>query len=165
MKIFGTLLAFLLLLQGAAAQEGKAGLPLWLEGSWQAETDSAVHETWEITVTGLLQGYGWRSEDGDTVVSERLQLEANGQQLKYMATVKGQNQGQAITFLGLAFSDSAFLVENPAHDFPQSISYTLLRDGSMVTSLGGAEKTCTSSLWIRLLQNIDIQSLNNNWKP
>lgn len=165
MKQIGLLMIILIgAFVSAIAQSSKQCLPLWLEGTWENVSEPGLRETWAIAGDNSMQGLGWTITDKDTLLTEALTIECDGSMIKYSAFVKGQNQGRWIAFQGLLLDDSSFLVENPAHDFPQAITYTVLPDNTLITSLSGAEKTCASSEWRKSSQDTQYQKIAAKWK-
>jgi len=76
-----------------------------------------------------------RTVAGGTVREwEQIRLSVREGQVIYTASPSGQTQTD---FTGAAVSDSAFTVENPAHDFPQRIIYRRRGADSLVARIEG----------------------------
>ncbi len=110
----------------------------WLAGHWQTKVpDGIVFEDWVATDATHMSGKSGFIRENDTSVSETISLEQQGGKLLYIPTVKDQNGGQPVPFtLSFATADS-FVFANPAHDFPQFISYKKLSSTSLVARISG----------------------------
>lgn len=93
----------------------------WIAGSWRMETPRTVsEETWSAPAGGTLIGFG-RTIAGDrTVFHEFLMIEEREGVLSYVAMPRGQGTG---VFPMIEMSGSRVVFENPAHDYPQRITY------------------------------------------
>jgi hypothetical protein len=128
--------ALLLMLGTAplAAQDATTRLG-WLAGCWESRTGQRVTlEMWSPPAGGLMVG-GSRTVTAGTARSfEHLRLRAVGDTLVYTALPSGQ---QETSFRSTTVTDTSFTVENPAHDFPTRISYTLTRPDSVIARVEG----------------------------
>ena len=94
----------------------------WLAGTWQNQ--GGVHnafESWEIEDEQAMIGRGYVIKDGDTTISEMLQLEEKDGDIFYVATV-AHNPGP-VYFKLVKMSEQEFVFENAEHDFPNRIIY------------------------------------------
>jgi Domain of unknown function (DUF6265) len=113
----------------------KAG---WLLGTWQNQSPEGVAtEVWKQENDSVYAGSSHFVIGQDTVSSESIRLEASGQSLAYVPTVKGQNNDAPVRFTLSTATDKQMVFENPAHDFPQKISYTLVGADSLVAEISG----------------------------
>ena len=62
--------------------------------------------------------------------------ERNGE-VYYVPTVKTQNAGKAVEFKMTYSTDKEWVFENPQHDFPQKITYTMITGDSLVAEISG----------------------------
>lgn len=128
------MLGVLLSLQMAVAQSGDGLADLkplyWLSGNWVQHRNGAViqsYEHWTKVNDSLFQATSYRIlPTGDTVVTETIELALNAGALYYTPTAKGQNDDQPIPFRLTEHKDMSWTFENPQHDFPKRITYTLL---------------------------------------
>ncbi|MCW3123006.1 MAG: putative lipoprotein [Flavipsychrobacter sp.] len=112
----------------------------WLVGKWQKAIDSGViTETWSKKDDSTYTGTGYFIKGGDTLFSENIVLEQKGTNMYYIPTVKGQNNDKPIPFTLTSMSDKVMVFENPAHDFPQKISYTRVGDDSLLAEVSGVD--------------------------
>jgi uncharacterized protein YndB with AHSA1/START domain len=95
--------------------------PGFLEGTWKVANGNS-YEHWDLVSEKSLRGFMFRMDMGMPVVSEYLEINQQGEDIIYRATVLDQNQGESIPFT-LSAKDSIFSFENPAHDFPTIIRY------------------------------------------
>jgi hypothetical protein len=73
----------------------------------------------------------------DTVFTEKLQLIIKDNSVFYVADVPGNNG--LVYFKLTTVTDTSFVCENPAHDFPKKIAYTLTR-GKLNATVSGNGK-------------------------
>lgn len=110
----------------------------WLIGEWQnTSAEGQVSEVWEKKNDSAYAGKSYFMKGTDTVSSERISLEQNGNQLFYIPIVKGQNDGQPVKFTLTSSSINQLIFDNPAHDFPQKISYTQVTGDSLLAEISG----------------------------
>ncbi|HOZ87196.1 MAG TPA: DUF6265 family protein [Bacteroidia bacterium] len=110
----------------------------WLSGSWSGKSpDGIFGEAWEQANDSVYHGKGFFIVGKDTVSSESLRLVQEGTQLFYEPTVKNQNGGKAVRFEMTSLTENAVVFENPSHDFPQKINYTLVNPDSLVAEISG----------------------------
>lgn len=117
-------LLFLLILgfSGSVAAQNK--FPEFLEGTWVYE-DGIAYEHWDRLSATHMKGYSYRVKNGEMKVSEYLDLVQRNDGVFYIPTVIGQNEGKPVEFK-LTSSDSVFIFENKAHDFPKKLCYKLI---------------------------------------
>lgn len=113
----------------------------WLIGAWQNNSAKVnVSEIWKKKNDSTYIGQGRTIMGKDTVSSESISMEQRDKQLFYISTVKNQNNGQGVKFTLTSSTDKQLVFENPAHDFPQKISYTVITNDSLVTEVSGMMK-------------------------
>ena len=101
----------------------------WLLGTWQRESkDQVLYETWRRVSNHTLEGDSYAVADRDTVFTEFLRIEQFGDSIFYPAKISDNEYSVPFKLVSLAGSSVVF--ENPNHDFPQRISYSLMSDGS-----------------------------------
>lgn len=110
----------------------------WLNGNWVMPGDEAtITESWKTINDTLMEG---RSDfvKGDSVIpSETIRLYQRQGDLYYEPTTAGQNDAMPVAFKLTSFSDTSFVAENPEHDFPKRISYTLVNKDSIHAFIDG----------------------------
>lgn len=112
-----------------------------LTGTWLMNTSRGqILEKWESTSPDNLNGSTFRITGKDTVLSERVQLIRTADQIHYVPTVSGQNNGQAIRFRLTSSSNNIFVFENPEHDFPKRIVYDVLGTDIIHAWIDGGEE-------------------------
>jgi hypothetical protein len=110
----------------------------WLTGTWEYKTArGSLFETWDLVHDSSLQGRSYRVRENDTLPMETIRLVKERDTLFYIPTVPDQNNGEPVRFAATVVKDNELLFTNPAHDFPQWISYRLVRPDSLVASIGG----------------------------
>lgn len=111
----------------------------WLIGEWQnSSPEGNATEIWAKQNDSTYSGKSYFISGKDTLSSETISLEQNGEELYYIPTVKDQNDGQAIKFIFTALTSKQLVFENPKHDFPQKISYTQITSDSLLAEISGA---------------------------
>lgn len=107
----------------------------WLAGCWERRTPTAViHEQWMAPLGGLMLGMSRTVVRDAAREHEFLRIELREGVPTYVA----QPSGQAVTaFAATALSDTAVVFANPAHDFPQRISYQKRGADSLVARIEG----------------------------
>ncbi|MBL7724618.1 MAG: hypothetical protein JNK27_10740 [Chitinophagaceae bacterium] len=110
----------------------------WLNGHWtMPEKDGTVTEEWKIVNDSLMDG---KSDfvKGDSVIPfETIRIFRKDTSFYYEAKAAGQNNEQPVAFKLTSFSDTGFVAENPQHDFPKRISYTLVNKDSIYAFVDG----------------------------
>lgn len=127
------ILAFALTLLAAA---GPADLA-FMKGSWEGASGAMkFEERWTEEAGGLMLGLSRTLKGGRAVSFEFLRIEFREDGVFYMA----QPGGRPKTEFRLTASDGkSATFENPEHDHPKVIRYSLGADGSLKAELDGAE--------------------------
>lgn len=127
----------------AEAQSAPAGrdtvTPLvqvsWLTGCWAGSVGSErVEENWMPLRAGTLVGVGRATRGDRTTTVELTVIRMHGDTLAFHAFPEGQSPA---VFLAESVNDSAVVFANPAHDFPQRISYRRVGADSAVARIEG----------------------------
>jgi hypothetical protein len=120
----------------------------WLVGTWQNKTEKGTFtETWEITENTTQEGYTYKRleafscliKDMDTLFSEEVVL-FKMEKWMYCVLASGQNDGKSVVFTSTTISDTELVFENPEHDFPKKIVYTLITPDSLYAEISGDGK-------------------------
>lgn len=112
----------------------EARLP-WLVGCWHGAAGTrSIEERWTVQPDGSLQGVGRIIRNGAVVNEERVTLAALGDQLTYTVRAEG---AAPVTFTSTAVTDSSVTFENPAHDFPQRITYRRRAPARLYAEIAG----------------------------
>lgn len=111
----------------------QTGLPDYLQGTWVTE-DQEIFEHWDKLNDYCMKGFSYRITDGQMIVNEYLNMNRTEKGIVYTAYVLNQNQGEGVVF-HLTRIDSAFIFENPEHDFPKMIYYQKLNDSEILVKV------------------------------
>lgn len=112
----------------------------WLAGTWEQQTArGSVFESWQRDGDRALAGQSYRLRAGDTVFLESIRLVQEGDRLLYIPTVSDQNDSLPIRFASKKITGTELVFENPAHDFPQQITYRRVRSDSLVAEIAGIQ--------------------------
>lgn len=127
----------------------------WLLGEWQAVMpDGILVESWSRKDETAFSGRGFFIAGQDTFPAETMTLQKSGKTLQYVPVVKGQNEGKAVVFTLTSVTKDQVVFENPAHDFPQKITYTHISKDSLRAEISGKIKgeTRTEGVGMRKIQ-------------
>ncbi len=106
----------------------------WLEGSWirtNAKPGRSGVEWWKMAGVNELTGRGISLKGVDTTFVEKLRITIHDNVICYVADVPENKEPVYFRFTSL--TGNSFVCENPAHDFPKKISYSL--DGRKLTAI------------------------------
>lgn len=107
-------------------------------GSWHMKTAKGITgETWKKINNNELQSNGYRINDKDTILLEKVQLIKKGDDIFYISTVQNQNDGKPVAFKLTENANNQFIFSNPTHDFPQRIVYHFLTQDSLHAWIDG----------------------------
>lgn len=112
---------FCLFILSSCKTENKVQKPNFLVGNWERinnEIGKKTYEIWKTDFTGL----GITVKNKDTVFKEVLSIVSINDTLTLL--VEGVNETPTL-FKFTSQTDSSFVAENPAHDFPTKITYWL----------------------------------------
>jgi hypothetical protein len=124
MKISAYIFSLLLVLSFTQPKTISVKQFQWLEGTWKQEGKD-VYEQWEVVSDSLIRGGSFYKDGNDYKRGENIQFLLQDSSFHYIPIVFGQNNNQPVDFKLTSFTSNSFIAENPAHDFPQTINYTL----------------------------------------
>lgn len=113
----------------------------WLIGTWirtGMKPGKTGTETWSIASSTRLIGKGVTLKGTNTAVVEKLQLVIKGNAIFYVGDVA--ENAAPVYFKISNITDNSFVCENPEHDFPKKIAYTLT-DGKLKATISGDGKS------------------------
>lgn len=131
--------AFILTVALAFGQSATVPFPLtelsWLAGCWEMRQGGRTTlEHWMAPAGALMLGMSRTVRDGKAIEYEFLRISQEADGIYYIALPSGQRE----TRFKLTDSNGRTLVfQNPEHDFPQTITYELNEDGSLLASIAG----------------------------
>lgn len=110
----------------------------WLVGSWASTSkERSNYETWEKYNDSTYVGRSYSVQQGDTVSFESIKLVQQGEAINYIPTVRGQNNDMPVMFILISSDSNKLIFENPAHDFPQRITYRMMSPDSLIAEISG----------------------------
>jgi uncharacterized protein YciI len=113
--------------------------PSFLEGTWFAEKNN-TYERWDKFNEQQLKGFSYKMKNSKLLIDEYVDITKGEKNIIYTATVKNQNQGKSIPFT-LTQTGNSYAFENPTHDFPKKIVYTLVNPNEILVDVSdGKEK-------------------------
>lgn len=110
----------------------------FLLGDWHNITPEGIlTESWKQLNDSVFAGRSYFVTGNDTSFSETIRLEQRKNGLYYIPTVSDQNSGKAVEFKLTSASAAKLAFENPEHDFPSKITYTLITKDSILALISG----------------------------
>ena len=107
----------------------------WIAGCWEGGKKNVYHEQWMKPSGKMMIGMARTVAGGKTTTYEFMRLhEDNNGDVFYTALPSGQSE---TTFKLISMDDTTAVFENPEHDFPQRIIYSLRLNGSLVARIEG----------------------------
>lgn len=98
-----------------------------LTGSWQSASKKIV-ERWSKTSDSTYRSVVYSIKGTDTLLNEQATVYLKNRVWIFETLVQGQNAGKAVAFTSTALTPDHVQFSNPAHDFPNEISYTVNDD-------------------------------------
>lgn len=95
-----------------------------LVGTWQSP-DGKSFERWTKENDERYHSFVYNLNGKDTVVNERAVVYREGEQWVFENQVSGQNDGKRVKFTSAFVKEDAIEFNNPAHDFPNVIHYSI----------------------------------------
>ncbi|MEQ9468522.1 MAG: DUF6265 family protein [Ekhidna sp.] len=105
----------------------------WMVGSWERQNTrpgTTAFESWKKTKEGY-KGMGVSTKEADTSFVEKLRIIEKEGAIYYVADVS--SNAEPTYFKVTSVSKNGFVCENPEHDFPKKIEYTL--EGNQMTAV------------------------------
>ncbi|MCF6132021.1 DUF6265 family protein [Flavobacterium wongokense] len=113
----------------------------WVIGSWEQKLpDGIVSEIWTKENDSTFTGRSFFIKEKDTIHLENIVLTQKGDNLLYIPTVNGQNNNEPTTFTMTSDAENAFSFENPAHDYPQKITYKRVNETNLLATISGKQQ-------------------------
>ncbi len=110
----------------------------WFIGTWQNETlDGLFTEQWNQKNDSVYSAMSTVIVNKDTVFYESISLEQKDDSLYYIVSVKDQNKELPVSFKLISVTDNQLVFENAKHDFPSKITYSKIKEDSIVAFISG----------------------------
>lgn len=138
--------------QSVAAQVNPANFNYLyrLVGVWNMRTSqSVITEQWQRLNDSTLQGHTWRITGKDSSLQETMQLVRRGNDIYFIPVIPDQNNGQPVSFKLRVLKLVGFIAENPAHDFPQKITYRFKDEDHLDARVEGTQGKTTGEVIFR----------------
>ena len=98
----------------------------WLLGNWEFKNENGtLQEIWTSKNDSTFLGQSYFINKKDTIHNETIDLVEDNGVLKYIATIKGENQNLPTTFNFIETEENQLKFANPKHDYPSLIFYKL----------------------------------------
>ena len=129
--------------QSPAAAPAKATIAdmAWLSGIWKGQMGAAsLEECWTPGGGGAMLGVSRTIANNKMVEFEFLRIIERDGTLIYVAQPNGRTPATEFTLTKFGANEAKF--ENPSHDYPKIITYTLAADGTLtavIADTGGAK--------------------------
>jgi hypothetical protein len=119
----------------------------WLAHSWTIDGAVAIEEHWTAPKGGAMLGMS-RTVKGDQMVAfEYLRIVERSGGLVYIAQPNGRPPTE---FVLTSLSGQTAVFENPAHDFPKVIQYTLRANGLLEARVSDGAQHAESFVFRRM---------------
>lgn len=120
---------FILLVFHLSISAQKSDQLKWILGTWKLSMgNTSIIEKWDVKNDSTLVGRSYLIKGKDSIPQESMELVYKSDSWYLISTVLNQNNGQPITFKAIFSKAMEIICENPAHDFPQRISYRRVKD-------------------------------------
>ena len=120
-----------------AAPEATIAQAAWLAGVWSSTTGSnTTEERWTPPSGGSMMAISRTMRNGHTNAFEFLCIVERDGGLVYQAMPNGRQPATEFTLTKIEKDSLTF--ENPSHDFPTSIRYSLTADGTLEATVSGS---------------------------
>ena len=105
----------------------------WILGNWYMQKKSGlITESWQKSNDSTFNGNSYLIKTtGEKMLLENIELVYRQQQLLYIPTTANQNNQQPVRFTITSHTNESFTAENPEHDFPKRITYTMINKDSL----------------------------------
>ncbi len=102
----------------------------WILGIWKIQgRQGMIAEQWTVKNDSTLTGKSFFIRNGkDSSLRETVDLAFRNGSWYYIPTVRDQNNAQPVSFPLIFLKNQEFICENPAHDFPQRITYRRIKN-------------------------------------
>jgi hypothetical protein len=132
--------------RGKEAKAPEIEKAAWLVGNWENKSpEGNLSEIWTKENDSVYHGQSYFVKSKDTLHFETISLTQVGDAVYYTPTVIGQNGNKPVVFKMTLMADRQMVFENPAHDYPQKITYTKITNDSLVASISGIQQGKPSS--------------------
>jgi hypothetical protein len=109
----------------------------WLAGDWVAHTaDGRMEEMWSMPSGNSMMGMSRMTDSDTTHFFEYLRLVHDGGNLVMISQPNGKAETR-FSLKGRQWRAATF--ENPGHDFPRTVTYTMHGDDRMTVTLVGTK--------------------------
>ncbi len=112
----------------------------WLIGSWK-QADKNIFEDWQIEGSSLKGSSYQIDSKAQRIYLEKIRLVKKEDSFFYVPEV-AENNGE-VYFKITSFSNTEFMAENQAHDFPKKIIYKLIDNTHLEASIQDDKKIIT----------------------
>jgi hypothetical protein len=120
----------------------------WLVGNWErmnVRQGQTASEKWQNIAPNELKGLGVTMKENDTMFLERIQIRIKDNKIYYVADVRENKD--PIFFEFTSITRTGFVCENPEHDFPKKIEYSL--NGTNLTVVISGNGKSQNYLFVR----------------
>lgn len=136
--LLALILTFVSCQKKESAEKDKIKAADWLIGNWEnTSPDGILTENWQNVNDSTFNAESYFIKGKDTLHFESIVLAQKGETLRYIATVKGQNDGKPVTFNSTSETENKLIFENPQHDYPQKITYTKGANNTLTAEISG----------------------------
>ncbi len=132
MKQLFAFLFYCMVLSATAQQKNEIPFKK-LAGTWALTKPSGtiMGETWVAKNDSTMAGKSFMIKNGDSSILETVQWVKDGKNMFYIPIAYGQNSDEPVFFKLTSITGTAYIFENPAHDFPKRIVYDFINSNTL----------------------------------
>lgn len=124
-----------------------------LEGNWLIQkNNSAILESWTKVSATEYTGKNFVIRNGDSTLNENLTVTFDGNSIKYIVMLMGQNNGKTVTFTLTKIENETYYFENPEHDFPKRIVYAFVGDKKIDAFIDDGKPNTTKKMYFNYVK-------------
>lgn len=139
MKKLAVCLTILYLL-GSCNRKNKNEVFEQLVGTWKIDGKNEF-ERWSKNQDGTFNSVMFSVIGTDTNFSEVARIYKNSENWFFETTVKNQNNEKPVVFKAIQLDDAEVTFENPTHDFPKVINYSLVSSSKLAAFISSGSDT------------------------
>lgn len=118
----------------------------WLLGKWERNSaEGNLIEIWKQSNDSSYLGESYFIKGKDSLHFEQIQLQQKGDDLMYIATIRGQNNDKPITYIQNKEEEKQLVFENPTNGYPRKIVYSKISKDRMQIQISGIQQGKPSS--------------------
>lgn len=120
----------------------------WLVGDWRGVDSNGVStESWKVNAAQLVGSSSTGTTDSTLQPFETVTLVQKDTTYMYIVTSATNKSEAPVPFTITNFTDSSFIAENPQHDYPKRIAYSLVQKDAIVAYIDDGKVNSTKRFY------------------